>query len=372
MKDDQYIQPQFLKSWLNKGNFSSQEFLFACKYLSQYDKGYSVLDLKTKTDRAIMTSLQKPSSFNPQGVVLCSHGGLYALLQHKLALDTQWLQDYTIVFCDPEWWYTSYNKFANAPFDLYSLLDIVEQYAYKYRIHHQTMGGIANKKITENLETISTSLAMYIPILYSEITQSFIKQSQSSVVMQPMLHATQFYKSSMIRERLYEQFLHMVSLLEPREQKRLTSYMQRFNHLVQTMVKVERKLGNDGIYFTFSDEVTFTDFSEFVYQFRDYSFLLASHKEKQGYVLSLPKNPSHEKGSTKIAMKIPDYDITKTLKALQNIQKGQKIFVVSNKKHITKKLFSLLFKQGIHKQCELLVENFTGGIAKNTMKAGQP
>jgi hypothetical protein len=45
IKEDQTINEEMFTDFLNKGQFTENEFLFVCKYLSHLDKGYGTLDL---------------------------------------------------------------------------------------------------------------------------------------------------------------------------------------------------------------------------------------------------------------------------------------------------------------------------------------
>lgn len=378
LKEDQYIDTVQFERRLNKKILNESEFLFCLKYLSQLQKWYSVIDIKTPSDRNILHTIKKVMPYNPWNIVLCSHGWLYALLEWKLGLGTDWLKDYTIVYCDVEWWYTSYNNFANSDFDLYSLLELLETYAYKYRFREESMKDVWSKQTAKLLDEAISSLSMFIAFFIDEVTESFKKISHYRVNMEPILWQPQFYRSSSIWEQFAEKAESVISLLSDTESTTLKSNFDKLSSLLQSVVKVEKKLTNDAtMYFTLAHEVNFTDYSEFLALFAWKNLMLASHVQSENWykVLHQTNNAAWEQTSLWFPMiEMSDKsDVDFHIKERKDKNKKDPVFfILSSKKHISKAMLDFLYKEWYHREYDILVDNITGGIGKNTMRAAKP
>lgn len=369
LKQEQYIDQNHFTQWLNKPECTQDDFLFCCKYLSQLEKGMWVIDIRTSADRKIFQAIKKYMPFNPGSIVLCSHWWLYALLDWSLDIDKERLKDYTIIYCDPEWWYTSYNNYSNNSFDFYELLELLESYEYKYKIRYETMGDLGYKKAYESLQDLVKSVSIFIPLLYDEITASCKGRNGDSIEEEPMLGRLAYHRSTTIWQNILEKVKLVHALISEHEQKRFAAIIKRAHALLNSLIIVQRRINGQYPYYTFAYTVNFTDYSEFTDMFAGTNRLQASHIARNEKPL-LPK-PIDDKPLSRCIF-TPLLDQSLFLAQLdewlkKNPSQGN-IFVLSNKKHVSKNLLDTLYANGYHKKYELIVEWMTWGIGKNVMK----
>lgn len=369
LKQEQYIDQNYFTQWLNKPECSQDDFLFCCKYLSQLEKGMWVIDIRTSSDRKIFQAIKKYMPFNPSSVVLCSHGGLYALLEWNLDIDKERLKDYTIVYCDPEWRYTSYNNYSNNSFDFYELLELLESYEYKYKIRYETMGDIGHKKAYESLQDLVKSVSIFIPLLYDEITESCKGRNWDNLEEEPMLWRAAYHRSTSIWENILEKVKLAHALVSEQEQKRFSAIIKRAHSLLNSLIVVQRRINGQYPYYTFAYTVSFTDYTEFTDMFTGTNWFQASHIASNEPPL-LAKNIDDKPSSQCIFTPLNDQSVFLIQLdewLVKNPWQGN-IFVLSNKKHVSKSLLDNLYAKGYHKKYELIVEWITWWIGKNVMK----
>ncbi len=373
IKEEQYIDQRQFDLRLNKSHMTESEFLFCCKYLSQHEQWFGIVDIKTLNDKSILHTIQKKLDYKPQDIVLATHGGLYALLENKLAIDTQWLEDYTIVYADLERWYTSYNKYANNSFDPYYVLDWITTLCYKYDVRATTRGEVAHKQANEKMKKLYAGFAIWLALWTNEMGEFFKKRKSSSIIASPLLDSLDCYHSSKIWHNVLWYVKEVLPLLTSLEAKRLESMINNLSDLLQTMVKIERKLSNGYVIFTLAHEVSFTDFSELLALFAWYNNVLVSNTAQWHHPMAI----ANTYPQTQKAFAIKDVNgFNSFLQELSEREKKENespiFFVVSTRKNLSKGFLDKLYKQWMHKKYDLLVENITGGIGKLVMKAKKP
>ncbi len=83
VKEEQTLNPESLKKFINKGQFEESEFFFLLKYFSHAEQGLGVLDLNSKSDYEIYTALKDQRATVNYPVILATHGGLFSLLEQQ-------------------------------------------------------------------------------------------------------------------------------------------------------------------------------------------------------------------------------------------------------------------------------------------------
>ena len=96
--------------------------------------------------------------------------------------------------------------------------------------------------------------------------------------MEPLLGQPQFFKSTKLWEQVVEKITSTFALLNEREKNSLKSNFEKLDSLLNSLVKVERRMSNNTIlYYTLAHDVNFTDYSEFLEIFKGQNLMLASH-----------------------------------------------------------------------------------------------
>lgn len=78
---EQHLDYDAFAKLLASESLSDDIVSFALKYASHHHQGLRVLQLLTEGERAIFAALEKTTDRHDKDIILCSHGGLYRLIE---------------------------------------------------------------------------------------------------------------------------------------------------------------------------------------------------------------------------------------------------------------------------------------------------
>ncbi len=80
-KPEQHINYDAFATLLKQEHLTDDIVEFALKYLSHAEQGLRVLQLLQEDERAIFDAIEKTTDRHNKDIILCSHGGLYRIIE---------------------------------------------------------------------------------------------------------------------------------------------------------------------------------------------------------------------------------------------------------------------------------------------------
>jgi hypothetical protein len=178
-KPEQHIDYADFKALLAGRELGSDIILFLLKYLSHHHQGLRVLQLLRDSERIIFHAIEKTTNRPEYDVVLCSHGGLYHLIEQDA------YPDHTILYLDADRRHHSYNRYRSISLDPHRALTTLEiirgVYETKQLIDQQDHSPLIHQ-LTEAINTGT----MLIGVLGIHSSAMFRGRSSDSVELSPI------------------------------------------------------------------------------------------------------------------------------------------------------------------------------------------
>ena len=86
-----------------------------------------MLHLTTPAEEAVFQAIKDEHDRHQKDIVLCTHGGLYHLIDQKQ------YEQHHILYLDADRWYHSYNRYHDISFDPYKALSYIELWQQTYQ-----------------------------------------------------------------------------------------------------------------------------------------------------------------------------------------------------------------------------------------------
>lgn len=356
LKDEQVIDYDKFEKLMSKETHSTGEINFILKYYSHLDQGLGILDLNGKTDFQIYYSIKSNKNQTKYPIVLATHQGLFYHMQEGDSV----YKDHEIFFMDAEWRYKSYNMFLSRGLDLYYILNFIETIIYKQEFEAERNHSPIDSN--DSIHTFANSFQIFIGQLFMESKNYFIKTSAEQVQADPLVTNTNFYKSKILWEHLKELFIEVKKICSVEDYKILEKHMDHMDHIFNTLMNIQKKATNNDYYFVYNEATKYTSWSEFMDIFTTNVYFF-SNSDTQAPMI-FPEEPKQATIPT-IAIKLYD----RILNYIRKPSDKKSYFIVSTRKEESKQMFDIFYKDGLHDEYSLLIENITGWVGKNIAKA---
>ncbi len=357
LKDEQIIDYDKFTNFFQKEYFSDGEVKFILKYYSHVDQGYGMLDLNTKSDYQIYYSIKNKKIQTKYPIVLATHQGLFYSMQEGENV----YKDHEIFFLDAERWFKSYNFFLSRPLDVYYVLNFIETLIYKKALESEYLHRETTND-EKDLTNFASSFEIFIGQLFMESQMFFVGKSWDQMQVDPLTTNPNFYKSNLLREQIKENYLVLKDSCEADDFLMLDRHMQHMNTIFNTVMSIQKKASNTDYYFVYNETTKYTSRSEFMDIFTTSVYFFSNSDTKSP---ALFPNEERTPAIPTINIKLHDRILAYILKE----EAKQSFFIVSTRKDESKQIFDALYKNDIHKDYALLIENITGGVGKNIAKA---
>lgn len=340
--------------FLNKNNFSDNEFLFIVKYLSHLLNDWSVLDLNTKADYKINYYIQSEKKFEKFPIVLTTHWGLYSILktpEHKY----KW---YDVCFFDTEMWYKWFNDFQSQPCDLYSILNFLDILFYKYSLDDEKDGQ-------EAIESFARFFEIFMWVIFSETRKCFVDTQEVKLTINPILENINFFDTNKLILQFPEHKSILQECLNSQDFDNLWMMVDQLLSILSGLVDVKKLMYNQSeFYFTYWEATAYTNRDEFKEVFPGWIFFFSDFEK------SYPKLLENEVVESDLYIKkISDLDSVVSF-VHEKVNGGDlnTIYILSTVKTESKEIFDKLYALWVDDYA-LLIENITGSLWKNIFKA---
>lgn len=344
-KQEQIIDQNKLKQWLNRGTYSYEELLFVISYLSHHRDWYRVIQAILPQHKYILDYLQSTQTTIPQGKILCSHGGLYHMMEQENRKKD--FSDYPICVLDADRRHITYNDFAQKWISLNQTLFLREKTLYQLI---QEDDHIQQESFTQ----LFSYRELFIGYFGIE-SEKYLEQLQKLEIDHLPTHRA-YTKSYGIRKNFVaERTQYSQQYTAP---KPLTTLIKKLYKLFEHPILVRRQVSNNkDIDYIIAPSVRYIDFSEYLSFFWDQKlfFFSSSRNEYQQRLPPVISNKPH-------IITIENTD--QLLKTLEPYNKSA--FIISHHSEKSKKLFHALHNSPKKKSHKLLAEYLTGGIGKIT------
>ena len=138
--------------------------------------------------------------------------------------------------------------------------------------------------------------------------------------------------------------------------------MQHMNTIFNTVMSIQKKASNNDYYFVYNETTKYTSRSEFMDIFTTSVYFFSNSDTKSPALFpNEVRTPAIPTINIKLYDRILNYILKEDTK--------ESFFIVSTRKDESKQIFDSLYKNDIHKDYALLIENITGGVGKNIAKA---
>ncbi len=367
-KEDQTINPENFKRFLNKWQFDDEEVFFVIKYLSHLKKGLGVLNLNNQSDYRIYYYIKDTRAKTKYPIILTTHHGLFT----SMTENKENYQDYDICFFDTEQWYKTYNFFLSSPIDLYYTLNILESFVYQQKVDKQIQGIVVSEKLGE-LEEFVNMFQVCLWIIFSESKKLFIKTANTMIQHNPIRWHNDFHQTNQLWDQLIEKKEWLQKVLSEENYKLIDKHFVHIQKVFNGIVNIFKKMyGSSDFYFTYAESQKFTDWQEFTDAFKNKVIFFSNTNKQYTPLVPLTQVQSTSPAGSQTILTIQQIDkLIEHIKTQEENDKEYSCFIFSPKKDESKKIFEDLCQNNIHKQASLLVENITGGIGKNIFKAKQ-
>lgn len=337
-----------ISKFLNKPSHEQFEINFLLKYYSQYNAWHSFLDLNNVWDYKVQWFLKENKAKKWYDICVTNHWNLYEnILSKKLP------KDCTIIMFDWDYWYSTYSKFINKPFDIYNIIYFIENLIYKYSFDKDTV----------ILEELLKRIQIFIWVLFSELTEKFRNIQNPKIEINPILWDIDFYKSNNLYNNLIPDIKKITTIISESDLNEFKNLFLQLNEILESICTVEKKMYNeDEFYFLFYKNNTIINYHTFLDIFEWYNIYFMTNFDKDKSI-KLNKNselPNHA-------------DIIKkqsnTEELLNEIKWIDSIFILSTAKNVSKELFEKIFDKNIHNDYNILIENITWWLWKSLFYA---
>ena len=356
LKDDQVIDYDKFTHFLQKKSYTDGEVNFILKYYSHLDQWYGMLDLNTKSDYQIYHSLKNKKAQTKYPIVLATHQGLFYGMQEWENI----YKDHEIFFMDAERRYKSYNMFLWRGLDLYYILNFIETIVYKKQLEAE----YKDETLDENdlLKTFANSFQIFIGQIFMESKPYFVGTNAEQIQVDPLETNSNFYKSKILRDHIKELYVWLKDYCEEDDFAVIKKHMLNMDHIFNTLMTIQKKATNNDYYFIYNESTKYTSRSEFMDIFTSSVYFFSNSDQKAPAIFSDEKRVSA----------IPTIAIWLYERILNYINKqetNESFFIVSTRKEESKQIFDTLYKNNIHNDYLLLIENITWWMGKNIAKA---
>ena len=382
IKEDQTINEEMFTDFLNKGQFTENEFLFVCKYLSHLDKWYGTLDLNNSNDWKIYYAIKDTRAKTKFPLILATHSWIYSMIKEE-----NHFPDYDIFFFDTERWYKTYNFFLSRPADLYYTLNLIESLIYREQVAQEIKmsknwilhvrggaewiwgGGV--DAASKALQEFHSFFQILIWVLSSETKKIFTNTAAIYIPHDPIVDHSDFHQTNQMWKQLPEHIEKVKAAIGEEMFAPVEKQIQQLDHIFNNVVNISKKMySQSDFYFVYAEAQRYTNREEFLEIFTNNVYFLSnSNKEYPSLSTFNFQLSTANATSTKIPTRNL-WRVDQISKHIQNVdEQVQNIFIFSPKKEESKKIFEDLCQKGIQEQALILVENITGGVGKNVFKA---
>lgn len=366
LKDDQMMDYQKFENFLNKKSFTNEEISFICKYYSHLEQGLGLLDLNSKSDYQIYHALKNKKEKTRYPIVLATHQGLFSYIQDS----TNEYKDYEILFFDAERRYKSYNLFLSRSRDMYYTLNFIETLLYKQSLENEINWSNSVLK-NQSLTQFYNSFQIFIGQLFIESKQLFTGNSLDKIQSNPITTDSTFYKTNLLWKQIKDSLSSLEKEVDTNDFEIIKKQFDHIDDLFNTVIDIEKKMTGEEMNFVYSEHTKYTSWPEFIEIFPSTIYFF-SNSDKTATVLF----PNDEYKQSIKTTKIWLYD--RILSYIQkNIPNNESnwsnpsnvsFFIASTRKEESKQLFDMLYKNNLHNNYTIIVENITWWAGKNIFK----
>ncbi len=349
------ISKSKFKRFLNKEDFGDNELLFVFKYMSHLRNNSSVLDLNNNFDYKIYHYIQDNNKNKKYPIVLTSHAWLFSILEDVDHL----YRHYDVCFFDTEMRYKSYNSYLSKPSDLYLVLNLLENFYYKYTLENLEAAKSA-------IDSFARFFEVFMWVLFTETKKKFVDIRDNFLTINPILENIDFFETN----RLIKKFdNHKKILEETLDQKDFENLRNKIDHMINIfggLIQVDKRMYTQSeFYFVYSESSQFTNWDEFTDIFLSHTLFFSNFDGSYKNLIEDEKN--QEK------LKVLKLDTIGTILNFMEKEKddiwSKTYFIISTVKSESKEIFESLYSNGFGQKSELLVENITWSMGKNIFKA---
>lgn len=340
-----------IKAFLDKDLYTEFEINFFLKYFDQFDNKNTLLDINNENEKKIYNFLKEKNinESSKENIILTTHWWFY----NQVKKDED-IEEYQTFFFDQDWWYSSFSKFINKPYDIYCILKYIEQLIYKYN---------TLKNWLEKLDELKNYFEIFIGTIFSEITVFFRKVQNSRLEFNPIRDDVNFWKTNNLLEQLEDKINILKTKITEQEFNKIRLLKEELENFINNPIVIERKIyNNDKINYLFLSSNIVINYHEFdSYLDENNIFFLTNFNKERSKKIS---TQTWEKNDYKIQK------IKNPINLSEEINWNyDSIFILSTSKSKSQEIFENIIKNNIQEEYAILIENITWWIGKNIFYA---
>lgn len=366
LKPGQTIDNDLLDNWI-KTKLDTAEIGFLLKYISHHKAWLSVLDLNSESDYQIYNLIRKDSQISSENIILTTHAWLFANIENDM------LSDYTIIFMDNDWRYSSMLKYISKPIDIMNMVYIIDNIRYKYHKLFQIQ-----KLKNPNIDKKSNGVVAQINIIYDRFLVFFANiniemkhyltnirhDDDGRYKIQQIWNNNSDFQTS---KKLFVEIIDKIEILSEYSDflwkdydllaEQILKIQNIFTKFTTVSLKTDYQWYRQYIYLNNNNYLTYDEFKDFFKKNKVVFFTIYDQIGQNIYTNNIPSQQ-------KYPISIPQiHNITTFENFIKNTD-GTYIYIYSNSKNKSKSYFDEIIKNQINKEYDIHVENITGGFGK--------
>jgi DNA polymerase III epsilon subunit-like protein len=259
LQSSQLIDPKRFAAFLGKQYFSRSEVYFIIKYCSHLFQKFGILDLRVRDEYWIYYFLSDPGVREQHPLILCTHGGLYNVLDTNIAE----YKDYTLCFFDADWWHKTYNDYKAEAYNPLYYLDFVEKLDYVFDLCVQIWSEDYQEK-KNALQGFYGFMQVMLWVLSIEVKRLFTWTPRTVMQLDPILDHSAFRYSSVLYAKYLTLYESLTPYFSPRVLEDIAYHHQQLQKIFTVSQRVEKMMQGSYVQFVFHDSTQFIARPEFV------------------------------------------------------------------------------------------------------------
>ncbi len=365
LQDAATFNAEYINAFLQQQTFTDDELLFTLKYYSQYEQWHGYLDINSWSDRKIFNALTQRAPAKKSSVILATH---YQLFEYSQNIT----QDQTVLFFDHPRWYQQFSRRVQQPFDSMQLITLVDQLAYKYRLHSEL--PVANA-----LWNYLDQLTIFIGVLSTEIDKLYVGYSESKLEIDSIKDNPRFPKTNSLLSSIMDTTRQLLPMLSEADRNLLNAHISKLISYTEDHCEVEKRMYEwNKRYYLLYHANAYIGYEEFIDLLPKATYHFFSSLATKWYT-SLPWSTSSSISRTgwwtdsKLKERSTGPQLLSTtrpsLLAEQLNETTDLQYVISSGKQQSAELFNICVKNKLQEKYTIVAENITGGMGKNIFLA---
>lgn len=229
LKSNAIFDPTRINFFLHQNQLSDSEIWFIIKYYSHHLHWHSSMDLNTGQEYMIFDVLTSRTAQTKNQTIITTHDEIIWLQEGRISSSSH------LLFFDNDRRIQSLKRKVSQPFDMYSILNIVERNQYEKTI-------IWEKKWYGVISEYSNQLTIFLWLIGNALDEIFRGQADKEQPCDFLLEDTRFTGLQPVRDRLLSSTRQLKEYLTKDQYAAITWKINRLEELLTWICECEKRM----------------------------------------------------------------------------------------------------------------------------------